>query len=346
MPAMDALITRTSFLANVHNPAWNEFIDGYAAACRDRRLRPFSDFWPRDITSSQMSKRLMSVAQMSHIYYVSPTMEVLVTAASHDWPEDEAIREDDFPQPQGWLWIPGGITVLDVRGRLMVTCAIMWDCYGGGVDIHMMGDINHPTDALRLKTLSMGDSKYSISEMPRLTPWSHRRIEYGEPIPKALMMGKAVPPEIADQIKFSEHNGQMSWFLPEGWSPEDLQPHIEMIPTVCWLMSCLRIMQQPLAQIEHLGMPANMRKSLQRYKVKMRNTLVTVIEYRRREGESQHDTGRTLSHRYFRRGHWRRQHYKDEAGEWQVKSIRIQPQIVGDAKLPLRLREHVNALIR
>jgi hypothetical protein len=355
MPALDALTLKAQFLHEMHDPAWWGYINGYAknaesgVSWRDALPADQVDppaamhFWPRDVTGADITRRLEKVTQMSHAYYVSPTMQVLVTAASHDWPEDELIREDDFPQPQGWLYIPGGgITTLDIRGRVMATNVLLWDCYNGGVDIHLLSDKYSPADLYYKKT-----QPEMWKAMVRLSPWHHIRVDFDYPVPQGVQMGKAVPPEIADQVKVKEMpNGQMSIFFPEGWSKEELQPSMRPFATLTWLMSCLRIMQQPLASVEKQGLPSGFRKGLARYKIKMKNTLVSVIEYRRREGEYNHNTGRQLSHRYFRRGHWKRQHFKDEHGEWQTKSIRIQPQIVGDPSLPLMLREHVNALIR
>jgi hypothetical protein len=349
----------------VHDPFWLRYCDNYMDSATGRlheserrridelvidgkRRRPPTalpdPYWQPtpEVTGQELSRMLMRLAQMAHSYYVSPTMQVLVTAASHDWPEDEPLREDDFPQPQGWLLIPGGgMTTLDIRGRVMVTNVVMWNAYGGGVDVHYLSDKHAPADTLRVTEPEMWEL------VPRYTPWAHARLNFGEPLPRTMTMGKAVPPEIADQIKLTKNEHGMTWFFPEGWSPEDMAPHEAVSEMAAWLVSCLRIMQQPLASVEKIGLPAAVRKKLSRYRVKMRHTLVTVIEYRRVEGEGyNHDTGRQLSHRYFRRGHWRRQGFKNEQGEWEHKVIRIQPQIVGDPRLPLKLREHVNALIR
>lgn len=371
MPALDTLTLKSLFLNEMHDPVWHGYMDRYTRSLMGEKspvtgkrlvARPGisavetdagivdttmdaglpSEFWKDGTTGADISRRLAHVTQMSHAYYVAPTMQVLVTAASHDWPEDERVREDDFPQSQGWLYIPGGgITVLDIRGRIMATNVILWDCYGGGVDVHYLADKYSPADEHIRK------SRPDVwAEMARLSPWHHARVNFGDRVPISLQMGKAVPPEVASQIRISEVENQFIMSLPIGWSPEEMQPHVTTDATIAWLLSCLRIMQQPLASVEKQGVPRNFRKGLERQKVKMKNTIVSVIEYRRRSGEYQSDSGRTLSHRYFRRGHWRRQNYKDEHGDWQQKSIRIQPTIVGDPSLPLMLREHVNALVK
>lgn len=344
MPALDALTAKAIFLDDMHGPGWHSFVYYYGDSITGHvENGTYPDkFWPATTTGKEVSRRLQRLAEMSHAYYVSPTMNVLVTAAAEDLPEDELVRTDDFPQSQGWLYIPGGITQLDVRGNVMSTDVVMWDAYRGGVDVHCLMSKHSKADEYRRKT---DPNNWQV--VPTYTPWQHTRLNFDSPIPTALLMGKAVPPEVADQIRLVDGpNDQLAMFFPEGWSPQEIIPHVAVSPVMAWLLSCLRIMQQTIASVEPVGLPAGFRKGLEKYRIRMRNKHVTVIEYRRREGEYQHDTGRVLSHRYFRRGHWRRQHYKDGDGQWSVKSIRIQPQIVGDPKLPLMLREHVNALIR
>jgi hypothetical protein len=93
-------------------------------------------------------------------------------------------------------------------------------------------------------------------------------------------------------------------------------------------------------------MPANMRKSLMRHPIRLKQKAVTVIDFRRRKGDFEHVGEREYSHRFLRRGHWRRQNYKREDGEWERRRIWIHSTIVGDPSKPLILRDHVNALTR
>ena len=343
MTALDAITTRAEFLDQVHDPFWLVWCENYAGSVtgvKPTGLVP-DDFYPKGTTGEQMSRRLMRAAQAAHSYYVSPTMQVLVTAASHGWPEEELVREDDFPQPHGWLWIPGGITTLDVRGMPNVTNAVLWDVYGGGVSLHFLSDKLNPHDPLRQMNPEMW------RRFSRFTPWAQIRLDFGQKIPQAFMLGKAVPPELAQEIKVTTHERGVQWFFPEGWSPEELQPHHETHPDSAWLLSCLRIMRQPLAALTEQRPDRATVRRLERKKIQMTNKLVTVIEYRRRASErSFEDSGRTLSHRYFRGGHWRGQHFKNEEYEWDYKVIWIHDQIVGDEHLPLKLREHVKALVR
>lgn len=344
MPPLDALTAKAVFLDQMHTQNWRIYIDGYADSLAGRRSthRKDTTFWPETTTGEVMAKHLAHLTQMSHAYYVAPEMQNLVTAASHDWAEDEPVREDDFPQPQGWMYIPGGITVLDIRGQPMESTVLLWDCHGGGVDVHYLADKTAPADT-RMRV----ENPQGWKEMPRYTPWCHIRMEFGQPVVWSLQMGKAIPPEVADQINtFNTPDGGVGMYFPEGWKPEEMKPHAEPSPTMVWLVSCLRIMQMPLASVTRLGLPAQYRKDLSRYKTKLKQTLVSVIEYRRRKGEYSHDSGRTISYRYFRRGHWRQQPFKNADGAWETKRIRIQPTIVGDPSLPLVLREHVNAFTR
>jgi hypothetical protein len=80
-------------------------------------------------------------------------------------------------------------------------------------------------------------------------------------------------------------------------------------------------------------------------RMKLANYRATIIELRRRKGDPRGDTHFEYSHRFLRRGHWRRQRCKDN-GEWTHKIIWIHPTVVGDPSLPFIIRDHVNALVR
>lgn len=362
MTALDAVLTRAAFLGQVHDPMWGRYCQTYAnfvtGRTQGREIEfannnaPLSSaFFGRwdDIDGARLSKLLMTAAKAAHSYYVSPTMQMLVTAAAEDWPEDECIREDDFPQPQGWLWLPSGLSVLDVRGRLMTTQVILWNVYGGGVDLHFLCDKTSPKDML----LPLPRDKWE--RLPRFTPWSHARIEWDSRLPLQVQMGHVLPPEVSERIVVTKEGNRLLWKLPADATPEERQLFAEqdfdvrqgVSPDAAWAVSCLRIMAQPLSSLTTLGLPAGVRRRLGRERVKMKDTQVTVIEYRqpRTDGHAG-DSGRTLSHRHFRRGHWRKQPYKETDGTWTTKVIRIQPTIVGDSHLPLQMREHVNALLR
>lgn len=283
-------------------------------------------------------KQLRHWLQLSHNYYVTPEMSVLVTAAADSWKDDETILAEDFPTEHGWMWIPGGIVEIDARGVPMPTSAVLWSMLGDAVTLVFFVDKRHPLD----KEYGLG----GMSGVSRLTPWCVVRSKIGEPVVRSLSLGMVIPPEMAKEMTIHREGSSVAISFPKGYDPSALKPEIRPDAVMVWLVACLRLMQQTITKVTDTGLPANVRRSL-RGKITMRHSHVTIIQYRRAEGARQdQESRRELSHRFLRRGHWRRQPYKNVDGEWDRRRIWIHPTIVGDSKLPLMLRDHVNALVR
>lgn len=339
MPALDALTAKAICYDALFNPDWAPFADRYTSSLRGEVPGTLGQIG-YDETGPEFTKRAARMLTLAHTYYVAPNMAALVTAAAESWPEDELIWPEDFPTQQGWLWVPGGITAVDIRGRLLRTSAISWSVRAGGVDIICWAD-KYVADPLSYR------SEPGWDKLPRFTPWHVGRITFGHPAPTAIVLGTILPPEVADSIEVTEHDGQISMFIPEGWSREEMTPHIGVAVEVAWLVSALRIMAQPLATHERVGIPARVRKSLARHARRVKETAVTVVDFRRREGMEGSSGTRVYTHQWLRRGHWRRQWMGSERlGNRRQVRIWIHPAICGPADKPLLLREHVNALIR
>jgi hypothetical protein len=349
---MDALWLKQGLLDDMVGHVWKDwmttFIDSFAGRLKDGTA-PHPEF-DKNLTGADVSRQMFRDLQMAHAFYVTPEMCRLVTAAAEKLPAEEPVRPDDFPTPQGFMVIPGGLVHLDMRGQPVVTNAILWSCYGGKVHCEYMSDRTHPVDRARMRSYgeAKGAKNFELSAAwPRLTPWQIADQRFGQPVHETLLLGSLIPPEIANEISFVENDKGYAMLVPnEGWSSEMLQPHVEPDPVMRWLVACLRIMQQPLANVAEVKVPPNLRRQFRASKVRMKQNLVSVIEFRRHEGFHESGSGREFSHRFLRRGHWRRTPYKTETGEWDRRLVWIHPTIVGDPSKPLILREHVNALTR
>lgn len=357
MPALDAIYLKQQFMDDMRTGAWHQFMHNFGESISGRANNGTASGLPSDedetVTGEKLTKRLARTATMSHAYYVSPEMSVLVTAAAESMPDDEEPQPWDFPTPQGFMLIPGAIVMLDVRGQPCATSVIMWDCYGGEAHLTYLADKMHPVDNLRNKIRANANGYTEIEAakifngFPRMSPWAFGGLVYGRPLPKTMMMGQVIPPEVAAKIVITHTDTSTTMFSPEGWTPEQLPPGVKVEPTGRWLLACLRLMQQPLTNVTRVGLPGVVRNHLLRSKVKMRETAVSVIEFRRRApGEFAPASGREYSHRFFRRGYWRRQPFKREDGEWDRRRTYIHPTIVGDPSKPLLMREHVLSLVR
>lgn len=359
MPPIDALLLKQGLLDDTRGIYWAGYMDFFIDDLAGRTgsgNAPHVQFEGTDLTGKDVSRQMVRDLQMSHCYYVSPEMSALVTAASERMAEqfpDQPVEVTDFPTPQGFLWIPNGLVHLDIRAQPVETSGVLWSIYGGEVHFTFLADKLHVVDRARLQEQDQREGNTLdtwFNEMPRLTPWEIMSQPLGAPINQVVMMLGVIPPEDARDITFQRGpDGSLSMLAPRGFGPDELAPHAQPDPVINWVMACLRLMMQPrYVNVARVEVPANLRRKFRTAKVRMKNTLVSVIEYRR--AESQHDTGtgREYSHRFLRRGYYRRQRYKPDGPgtPWAYKVIWIHPSIVGDPSLPLILREHVNAFVR
>lgn len=341
MPALDAFHVKQDIWENsVHTGFWHGFADHFmrsiAGEYANEPEGPVGNPGFTE-TGSEFDRRVRAGLELSETFYVAPLMNRMVTAASNDWPVDEAVVEEDFPTPYGFLYIPGGLSLLDIRGRMLVTEVVMWAVRGSEVQFIYWCHKRHDP---------LPQRKSGWEEMPDWLPWHVTEVTLGKALPRMLQIGTLLPPEVSEQVVWVRQGNGLMGYIPEGWAPEDLRPSEKPDHVIAWVISALRIMQQPLASVETQGMPANVRKALMKHRKRLKNTRVTVIDFRRREGDFEAHGEREYSHRFLRRGHWQRQPYKREDGSWDRRRIWIHPTIVGDPSLPLILRDHVNALTR
>src|SRR5262245_21691422 len=352
MTALDAFHMRQVALDGIHSAAWHRFADSYVKSLRgdDAKLRmgsqpiPFNALgakmaeWPE--SGQTLTEQCHSMLTMGETFYIAPGMHALVAAAAEEWIADEQVMPDDLPSDTGFLLLPGnGLLTLDIRGAALHTNAITWQRRGDTIRFIWWCHKRHDNPQLKARP--------GWAEMPDYTPWHVMEQPLYEPIVESLQMGTLLPPEVSEGIRwFTGPNGALSMSIPEGFTPDQLRPSLRTNEVVAWLVSMWRIMQQPIAAISRQGLPANVRRLHAKRPHRLRNTAVTVIEFRRMKGDYAEGTGRTYSHRFLRRGHWRRQPYKRDDGTWDRRRIYIHPTIVGDPDKPLILRNHVNALTR
>jgi len=343
MSAIDAFHVKQVIWEILHTHAFHRFAEVYSASLRGEVLTgetiPLESVPDFVETGDATVAREVRVARMSETFYVAPLMSKLVTAAAESWPEDEPVTAEDWPTSHGFMYVPGGVSTIDVRGQVNVTEVFTWEVRGPRTEVVWWTNKKYDTPVMR--------EKIGWEEISQYTPWHVTVLKHGMALPMGMVMGTVIPPEVGAQMRWIVgEDGQRSLFFPLGWSAEDLQPHWGVDRVSAWLVSALRIMQQPLAAVERKGMPANVRRGMLRYPVRLKQKAVTVIDFRRRVGDFEHVGEREYSHRFLRRGHWRKQPYKRDDGEWDRRRIWIHPTVVGDPSKPLILREHVNALSR
>ena len=340
MPALDTILLKANLMEDMRSKVWAAFMDSFITWAQHSGQDTWAD---PDATGEWVTSVIAKDLAMSHNYYVTPDMQVLVTAAAEKMDPEEPLRATDFPTEAGWLLIPGGVVHLDVRGLPTPISAVLWRVVGGVVSFTLFIDKTHPADQAR-----WAQDAEIHKMLPRLTPVHLAAQPLDQPIHQVLVLGGMIPPEVSHQIEFTRdpETNNVSMSFPVGFDPSDLAPHHEQSPPIRWVVACLRLMMQPITDVTEQGLPANVRRQMARRQVRLRNTHVSVINFRRKVPHGD-GAGREYSHRFLRRGHWRRQPYKPvPGGPWDYRTIYIHPTLVGDPSKPLLLREHVNSLSR
>ena len=288
---------------------------------------------------------MRTAVDTGYTFYVAPHMDALVTAAAESLPEDDVMRVHDLPTPQGFLWIPGGLTVLDVRGRVLKYNAALWTLFGGEVFVWWLTDKYDDGDTTNLEIRQQASGQ-AWARFPTLSPNGESRIRFGGPLPKALAATKVLPPEVRSSMHWDPKQGLiMAW--DHGYTAEEIQewisPSAGPDPAVSWLLACWRLMQQSVTRLDDVEMPRQLRKLGRR--AGLPSDYVTVINLRSRPARSDGESAVEWSHRWLRRGHWRQQPYKED-GVWVRKTIWIHPTVCGPEGLPLVIKDHVYNLTR
>lgn len=348
MPAIDAYAKLTTLAEDIRSP-------GYAQMVRSRVLSvrgelhgdsmPSYGIYDKADTGEVVWRRMVAAVETGYAFYVAPQMSALVTAAAESLPDEEPTLVSDPPTPQGFVWIPGGLTTLDVRGRVLVYNAALWTVYGGQVFVWWLTDKYDENDMTNFE-LRSGASESAWARFPTLTTNGEARLRFNQPVPKMLGQTKVLPPEVQKSLRYEPDKGLVAWF-DQGMGADELQEWMtpQIGPDTCarWLLACWRLMQQSLTSLIDEELPKGVRKAGRR--AGLPTDRVTVIDLRTKPSRGTGESEVEWTHRWLRRGHWRQQPYKED-GVWMKKTIWIHPTVCGPEGLPLVIRDHVYNLKR
>ena len=293
------------------------------------------------------------------MYYVSPQMMQIALAAAGDMEAEEdgdpmRLERYDLPSPRGFMYFPSGMTEIDVRGKPISFNAVAWWMDGSDY-LHTAwytDKANMQDEANRQLYEENPDVWVMLDQFEYA---AMMRVKIGSTVtgPGKLMItldGEPLPEDV--EFQFSEDQNAVSlWRVVDGKrvyldkDADKVEAHNEPGSKLSVLVAIWHLMHQTLAALTEEEPDRAARK---RSKKLDALTKVTVIELRHRESRRREGPGSEVdwSHRWLRRGHWRRQWFKDDEGEWRRKEIYIQPTVCGPEDKPLVIREHVNALMR
>lgn len=347
MPALDAYHRKMTLAEDVRTDLYAGYLQARIRSVRGELgdAVPSYGIYDRTDHGRLVAGRMQAAVDTGYTFYVSPHMEALVTAAAEALPDDDQLQVDDLPTPQGFLWIPGGLTLLDVRGRVLKYNAALWTTYAGQVFVWWLTDKYDEADMTNIEIRQATPEQYWKS-LPQLTPNGENRVGFGGPLPQTVGQTKVIPPEYRQAMHWDDDRGLVFW-SEKGYTSEELQdwltPTAQPDPCFRWLVACWRLMQQSVTRLTDETMPRQLRKLGRRAGIP--NDVVTVIDLRSTPVRGDGQSAVEWSHRWLRRGHWRRQPYKID-GEWVRKTIWIHPTVCGPEGLPLVIKDRVYNLKR
>lgn len=314
----------------------------------------FSTRLPYDESGDGLRRYFARHTQLALPFYVDPRMTALVTAAAETMPSDSPLRPEDLPSTHGFLLVPSGLGEIDIRGQLLIHNMVLWIQRAGGIDLWFLSNKYDERDMVNLRQRQMfGDEGYR--RLPEIAPAIYTRIEFGESVPWSIGSTKVLPPEITSTVRVQTDpkTGQIATIWGEGYDLNEwladavkTQPN----PTVQWVFAMWRLMQQTITDVRTEEVDRPLRKAAR--KRNMKQNAVTVITLRKRKRvESDEPSQIEWSHRWYRRGHWRKTWVGPRNGDpnerYQVP-VYIHEVLVLEERedLPILVRKHVYSLSR
>ena len=310
-------------------------------------------------------EQVLQTLQMHPMYYVSKEMCDLATAHdlgsvnkagfevhNVDDVDNVGFEAYDLPSKRGFMLLQGGVALPDARGNPMAHNAIAWWQNGPNqvvivwfADKYDMRDRANQVNAATFPDRYAAQDRYEFSSMSIVNfnqppmAVATLRMPDGSPLPDDLYFRFTNTVQGQEQVElYREVDGRR--FI-------DNETDVVITPVYntrfSLLLTIWHLMQQTITTLTDEEPPRAARRASVRMNAE---TKVTVIELRKVKRTYREGSGTALDHRYIRRGHWRRQPYKDVDGTWRRKWILIQPTVVGPADKPLIIREHINALVR
>jgi hypothetical protein len=347
MPALDCVAVRQTVADQLHTPTWQRFAQVYIrnglGVPRGDLKGTHVDWMSGEIPS--LNHALARAVRMAENFYVTPEMTRLVDARADAWADDETWNISELPTTAGFMHVPAAIRDTGSDGWPVGASVAMWHVVGDRLRLVFFWSLND-----RALTESMDPDDFKL--MP---PYPLLQVydlpADGGPLPLAMRPSAPLPEGMRGELNLAldddDYHVRGTPRVQMWLADNDVQ--VDLVPDrlVIWLLSCLRLMRERIPNVSRQGSPVSVQRGMQQRK--LRNTHVTVIEFRHREPGPEQGGTHEYSHRFLRRGHHRRVWAKNpETGQLEQRQVWIKPTVVLAHRedLPMLFRDHVNELRR
>lgn len=323
---------------------------------------------PRDYDGEDTARDLQRMARVAEMWTVTPEMQDLILHAAQSLPPQVLTREM-LPSQAGWLFLPKPLFIItDIRAEHIPLQVLMWtertigresedvgveprvargivvtlfQITGAKDDPLVTGSHNTPPMTQReLARIMTHAPRVSLVHLSTVAfdkhAWTVDTTGLSADHEERARIGRIAMRSMHDERGMVQQSDG-SWVT---WVEGHAVPTYPE-PIVQFLHSYFHFCASELSAWEHEAMPRSSAKWLRRLGIP--NSPVTIIRLRRHAPGMPSGVGWTLTYRYVRRGHWRRQWYGSGADRHQ-EHIWIMPTIVGPEEGELRQRDVVNLL--
>lgn len=342
MPASDALYQQAQLRQELDSGTYRAFMEEVVPSMQ--RPDVGGAIIPATWSVDKVMDDLRLWTRAARTYYVSPEMMRLTVGAMEQMPDDATVQRQSPMSPQGFLWMPSPLRIIDLRGRLLAVNAALWSVFGDGVVVWLFADKYDPINAAWAVGKGWGDDPDMVARLPRLTPWHAMTIRFGEPLPQALQLSgqRPIPPEVDVQVR--QEGDTVAWYVADdGYTAAEMQPTFRPATEAVFLTALWRLMRQTVVHVQPEQPDKRSRRLADKY---LRNDrTLTVIALRKHEYHGKGERTWVLDHRILVDGYWRTQWYGSGDQRWS-DIIYIHPHMRGPDGAPLKVTDKVRALVR
>ena len=361
---------RSELVEKLDHPLIRSIYTGMMISTREAGDHLFDPKW----TATDVINRIRYMADKSELFVVTADMMDLLTHAAAKMPP-QAVLSTDLPSKEGYVLFETPWIINDVNNMPIEVKSVLWreevmghagvnpglDAEGNqlpaiasGVVLYLFCDMGDPNDPLysvaspkiraevpkdslfHLMTAAYGRNVWSIdgSYDPETVRQVRKQMRSDHDIGSLITLA-------ANNSEFREPNEDGSWTCNVVINGQ--QREIHMIPdqAVQFMSAFWHFVGSTLTDNGRLWPSKSTMKGLPRHTPLKP---VTVVKLRRHESSGARGSGAwSLSYRYPRRGHWRKQWYGSADARFQ-REIWIAPTVVGDDSLPFNNRTVVNAV--
>jgi hypothetical protein len=297
--------------------------------------------FPDDMTGEQWCQMEAMRLKMAYCYQVTPAMCDLVAWAAETLPDSETLEPHMLPSEYGFLWLDKTHKDIDIQKRIITTRFFTWGIRTEEVEGYQTNPVTGQRSPMRLMKrrgvrfnfyTDRDDPDDDVSRDLRNSPhWdNHPLAKQQYQLQHSVFFAFGTEPRETDHT-------------PERWKAVGVKKPAVVSDMHRWFIAYCKLMGQELVATQDEELDRRTRRRAKHHGIPDR---VIVVMLRRKGHSAKGETFVEWAYQTIVKGHWKRQPYKNEKGEWDHKHIYINPYLRGPEDKPLHVTDKVYKLGR